>query len=339
MNKDICQISIIVPFYNVELYFSQFLNSLLPISNNYEVILVDDGSKDSSIDIAIDFTNRFENIALYRKENGGLSSARNYGLQFAKGEYIVFFDSDDYIEDKTAITEMYNTAVKSNSDIVVAPYYEFINLDKKKFRFDKLNFKNDLILMEDKMNKLFKNSISFAVWDKMYRLDFLKSNSLQFKEGVWFEDLDFIFRSFFYANKISKIDSVLIGYRQREGSIMKTISPKILDKAYVLDGLYEFLGENNTLDVFYEKFKILYVKMIFSIIHSVLMNGGDQIIKQNILDEVFDLPFFNIVVKEELQLKTDLSNLEKTLLFLIKYKFINRNNIVYIGYFNVLRKF
>lgn len=339
MNKDICQISIIVPFYNVELYFDQFLNSLLPISNNYEVILVDDGSKDTSIDIAVDFTNRFENVALYRKENGGLSSARNYGLQFAKGDYIVFFDSDDYIEEKSAITEMFETAISNNSDIVIAPYYEFVNLDKKKFRFDKLNFKNDLILTEDKMDKLFKNSVSFAVWDKMYRLDFLKNNGLQFKEGVWFEDLDFIFRSFFYANKISKIDSVLIGYRQREGSIMKTISPKILDKAYVLDGLYEFLEENNTLDVFYEKFKILYIKMIFSIIHSVLMNRGDQVVKQNILDEVFDLPFFNIVVKEELQLKADLSNLEKILFFLIKYKFVNRSNIVYIGYFNVFRKF
>jgi glycosyltransferase involved in cell wall biosynthesis len=338
MNKNVCQISIVVPFYNVELYFRDFLCSLLPINNNYEVILIDDGSKDSSIDIAIDFTSRFDNVALYRKENGGLSSARNYGLQFVKGEYVVFFDSDDYIEDKTAITKMFETAVNNNSDIVVAPYYEFVNLDRKKFRFDKLNFHNDLISLEDKMNKLFKNDISLAVWDKMYKLDFLKQNSLQFKEGVWFEDLDFIFRSFYFANKISKIDSVLIGYRQRPESIMKTVSPKILDKAYVMDGLFAFLEANNKIDAFYENFKILYVKMIFSIIHSVLINRGDQVVKQNILDNVFDLTFFNTVIRENLMLKKDLSNLEKILFFLIKYKIINRNNVSLIRYFNILRK-
>jgi hypothetical protein len=233
---------------------------------------------------------------------------------------------------------MFETAVNNNSDIVVAPYYEFVNLDRKKFRFDKLNFQNDLISLEDKMNKLFKNDISLAVWDKMYKLDFLKQNSLQFKEGVWFEDLDFIFRSFYFANKISKIDSVLIGYRQRPESIMKTISPKILDKAYVMDGLFAFLEANNKLDAFYENFKILYVKMIFSIIHSVLINRGDQVVKQNILDNVFDLTFFNTVIKENLMLKKDLSNLEKILFFLIKYKIINRNNVSLIRYFNILRK-
>lgn len=338
MLNDDCRISIIVPFYNVELYFRQFLDSLLPIGNNCEVILVDDGSQDSSINIAIDFVNHYDNVKIFRKENGGLSSARNYGMQFAKGEYIVFFDSDDYIENKTAIVKMFETAVKNNSDIVVAPYYEFINLDKKKFRFDKLNFDNDLISLENKMNILFENKISLAVWDKMYRLDFLKNNSLQFKEGVWFEDLDFIFRSFYFANKVSKIDTVLIGYRQRPGSIMKTISSKILDKAYVLDGLYVFLQENKSLDSFYEKFKVLYIKMIFSIIHSVLINGGDKAVKQEILNKVFDLPFFYTTINEKLLFKKYLTNLERVLFYSIKYKIINKKNISLIRYFNVLRK-
>jgi glycosyltransferase involved in cell wall biosynthesis len=332
-----CPISIIVPFFNVELYFRQFLDSLLPLQDNYEVLLVDDGSMDSSTEIAVEFVNRFNNVILLRKENGGLSSARNYGLQFAKGEYVIFFDSDDYIEDKHAIDKMFDTAISNDADIVIAPYYEFSYIDKKKFRFDKINFGEDLVALEDKMNRVFENDISFAIWDKMYNVDFLKSNNLLFKEGVWYEDLDFTLKSFFYANKISKINDVLIGYRQRPGSIMKTISPKVLDKAYVLDGLYDFLKEKNLIDEYYEKYKILYIKMIFSIIHSVLMNEGDKVVKQDILDKVFNLAFFKSVIQEKLIYKANLSRLEIILFYLIKYKIVEKNNIYFLRYFNVLR--
>lgn len=339
MSKDRIQISIIVPFYDVESYFRQFLDSLLPIGNNCEVLLVDDGSQDSSINIATEFSDRFNNVEILRKANGGLSSARNYGLQFAKGDYVIFFDSDDYIENKNAITKMFETAISNNSDIVVAPYYEFINLDKKKFRFDKVNFDRDLLTLDERMNKLFRNDISFAVWNKMYKLDFLKNNNLQFKEGVWFEDLDFIFKAFFYANKISKVENVLIGYRQRDGSIMRTISPKVLDKIYVLDELYLFLEKNNKLSIFYEKFKILYLRMVFSVIYSVVINRGDKLVKREILNEVFEFPFFNIIIKEGIIFTSFLSKFEKFLFYFIKYKIINRRNVVYMVYFNRVSKF
>jgi glycosyltransferase involved in cell wall biosynthesis len=332
-----CQISIVVPFYNVELYFRQFLESLLPIGNNCEVLLVDDGSKDSSINIATEYSDRFSNVKLLRKANGGLSSARNYGLELAKGDYVIFFDSDDYIENKNAITKMFETAISNNSDIVVAPYYEFINLDKKKLRFDKINFEGDLISLNDRMNIVFENDISFAIWDKMYNVDFLKSNNLLFKEGVWYEDLDFTLKSFFHANKISKISDVLIGYRQRPGSIMKTISPKVLDKIVVLSGLFEFLKEKKMDAIYYEKYKILYIKMIFSILHSVLMNQGDKKVKEEILNEVFSLSFFNSVMIDKLIYRVNLSNLEITLFYLIKYKIVGKKNIYFLRYFNVLR--
>ncbi|VXA96042.1 Glycosyl transferase family 2 [Flavobacterium sp. 9R] len=338
MNKKNCQISIIVPFYNVELYFRQFLDSLLPIGDNCEVILVDDGSQDFSTDIAIEFTERFSNVKLLQKQNGGLSSARNYGLKFAKGDYVIFFDSDDYIEDKTVIYKMFEEAVVKKADILIAQYYEFIELDNKKFRPDKINFIQDLISLEDKMDKLFQNCVSFAVWDKIYKIDFLKSNNLQFKEGVWFEDMDFIYKAFFYASKISKVEDVLIGYRQRPGSIMKTISPKILDKISVLEGLYDFFEEKNTLSKVYEKFKVLYIRIIFSIIYSVLIFGSNNKVENEILDKVFNLPFFKVAIQEKLVHKNYLSKLEKFLFYLIKFKIINRNNINLIRYFTVLRR-
>jgi len=337
MSINICKVSVVVPFYNVEEYFHQFLLSLLPLEDGCEVILVDDGSKDSSIDIAIDFSNRFSNVTLYRKENGGLSSARNFGLQFAKGEYVIFFDSDDYIESKNTIYKMYEKAVEKTSDIVVAPYYEFLILEKKKLRLDRVNFHEDLITLEDKMNKLFENDISFAVWNKMFRREFLSENALKFKEGIWFEDLDFIFKSFFYSRKISKIEDTLIGYRQRDGSIMKTISPKILDKIYVLDDLMIFLQNENEKNLFCEQFKILYLRMVFSVIYSIVVNKGNKEVKQNLLNKIFEFPFFITILNEDLVLKNKLSKAERILFYLIMNKIITKKNIIYLRYFNKLR--
>lgn len=336
--KEKIKVSIIVPFYNVELYFRDFLDSLLPIENNCEVLLVNDGSKDSSVSIAKDFTSRFENIKLLTKENGGLSSARNYGFEYATGEYVIFFDSDDYIENRNSIMDMYETAKKYHSDIVVAPYYEFFNLNDKKYRFDKVNFDSDLILLEDRMNKLFNNDISFAVWNKMFNYEFLKKNQLKFKEGIWFEDLEFVFRAFYYANKISKVNNILVGYRQREGSIMKTLSLKILDKIHVLDELYLFLKRNKTIDDFYEKFKILYLRMAFSVIHSTIINKGDSKVKEDVLNKIFKFSFFNIILMEPLVFKKYLSNVELVMFYLLKYKIIKRSNIYVLGFFSHLKK-
>jgi glycosyltransferase involved in cell wall biosynthesis len=325
------RISIIVPFYNVELYFRDFLESLLPLENNCEILLIDDGSKDSSALIAVEFEKRFNNVSLYRKENGGLSSARNFGMEFAKGDFICFFDSDDYIEDKNVIYSMFEAANNNDADIIVAPYYEFFKLDEKKYRFDKVNFNSSLISLDDKLDKLFKNDISFAVWNKMYKKSFLDDNNINFKEGVWFEDLDFIFRSFFYANKIVKIDTVLLGYRQRQGSIMRSISTKMLDKIYVLDGLYIFLEENRKLGLYYEKFKVLYLRMVFSVLYSAVLNRTEKEVKDEIVKEVFKFSLFNKILNEPLVAIGYMSFREKVFYYLLRYKICNESNLLLIN--------
>ncbi|QXU41678.1 glycosyltransferase family 2 protein [Pedobacter sp. D749] len=332
MLKNNCLISIVVPFYNVDLYFDFFLESLLPLDDNFEIILVDDGSKDNSINIAQKFSNLYNNVKILSKENGGLSSARNYGLKYASGEHVIFLDSDDYIEDKNVLFKMYEKAKSTHADIVLATYYEFSDLKVKKFRYDRTNFIHDLIFLDDRLNKLMDNDVSFAVWNKMFKVDFLIKNKLLFKEGIWFEDLEFIYRAFFYANKISKVDDVLLGYRQRLGSIMKTITPKILDKIFVLNDLLIFLEKQNLLNRFYEKFKILYIRMAFSVIYAVVMNEGKNDEKRTIINTIFNSSFFLTIFSEELLFKGNLTIAEKIFYHLIKYKIINRYNIVYLGF-------
>lgn len=323
-------LSIIVPFYNVEEYFEDFLTSLLPINDNYEVILVNDGTKDKSRDIALKFISKYKNVVLVDKENGGLSSARNFGFNKANGEYVIFFDSDDYIENKLVISEMLQKAITTNSDIVVAPYYEFTDLNHKKYRYDRHNFKDNLQNHDEIMETLFYNTSSLAVWNKIYKKEFLEIHNLKFVEGKWFEDLDYIFRNYYVANKISKVESVLLGYRQRDGSIMQTLSPKILDKLEILDNLKCFLEKKNSYKRYEDGFKTIYIRMAFSIFFNAVTKTANYSLSQDIVKKVFDNHLFIKFKKEGISNKKYMSKLEKIIFILIKKGVINQKNIFYI---------
>ena len=128
------KVSIIVPIYNVEMYIEKCLETLVNQTlKDIEIILVNDGSKDSSAEIAKKYLEKYpEKIIYLEKENGGLSDSRNYGLPHAKGEYIAFLDSDDYVEENM-YEEMYELAKKEDSDMVQCNFYwEYPDKNKKK---------------------------------------------------------------------------------------------------------------------------------------------------------------------------------------------------------------
>ena len=110
------KVSVIVPVYNVEKYIEKCLESLVNQTlKDIEIIIVNDGSKDKSEKIINKFLSKYKNIVYVEKQNGGLSDARNYGMKYAKGEYIAFLDSDDYV-DTTIYEKMYNKAKEENAD-------------------------------------------------------------------------------------------------------------------------------------------------------------------------------------------------------------------------------
>ena len=120
------KVSIIVPVYNVEKYLEKCLDSLvMQTLKDTEIIVVNDGSTDSSSEIIKKYEEKYENIKSYSKKNGGLSDARNYGLKYVTGEYVAFLDSDDYV-DKTLYEKMYNKAIEEKADYVECDYiWEF----------------------------------------------------------------------------------------------------------------------------------------------------------------------------------------------------------------------
>ncbi|NSL89789.1 glycosyltransferase [Chitinophaga sp. Mgbs1] len=307
------ELSIIVPVYNVESYLEACLDGILQTDlTNREVIIVDDGSTDTSAQIINRYKQRYPGITVYRKENGGLSDARNYGLERATGKYVIFPDSDDLVH-AGAFDKMIAEAERQHADIVVADYYEFSEEGKhyRKDRYDKAIIEKPLITEEERLHPLFLIDVSFAVWNKLYRRSFLSENNLTFLKGFWFEDLDFVFTAFYRAGKVVKVNEMLIGYRQRSGSIMKNINNKILDKVTIMEKLGVFLDKEGKIEKYRRLYDILFIKMCFSVLYACIMNRNDKGKSKELIGKVLENPYLKKILRNYLSRYKELKTKEK----------------------------
>ena len=241
-------LSIIIPVYNVEKYVEKCLRScedqdLAP--DEYEIIVINDGAKDSSLEIVESVSRDYNNIIIYSQNNAGLSSARNKGLEIAKGEYIWFVDSDDWIE-KNCLKGLANTLRHNDVDICQISYrltYDDCknNVDVSGFSFDGVKTGHEVTIQ----GGLFSPA-PFGI----YKTSFLKRNSLKFVTGILHEDSEFKPRVVLLANRIMCYSPVIYDYYQREkGSITSFFSLKRgEDIIKVNNSLYEF-SHNYSLDI------------------------------------------------------------------------------------------
>lgn len=268
-------LSVIIPVYNVEKYLSRCVDSVLNQTyKNFELILVDDGSLDNSPVICDEYENKDSRIKVIHKENGGLSSARNAGLEICKGDYIFFIDSDDWLTDENVLEEFISKAEKENADFV----YSFMNTA------------TDKIQKEIRMNQRFKdndklfflsNPYLFSAWNKLYKNTLLQF--LQFVPGRVNEDVDVIPLVFCKANKISRLDKHTYNYYQNQESITrKSFSEKRFDMFKSVAHVYKnFIGTKKEKIVFYEN---LFGFQIFSVYISILKNTSGNKRKKYLLD-------------------------------------------------------
>lgn len=200
------KISIIVPVYNREKYIDRCIKSILNQSfRDFELILVDDGSTDNSIHICNKYSNINDNIIVIHKENGGVSSARNIGLEHAKGEYIMFIDSDDYIEENM-LEVSYNHMFENKADLFICGAKINTYIKDKIRGIQNLKLCNCEYLINEFLEKegidylpIYINS----VWAKLYKSEIIKNNNLKFKEDIYMGE-DSIF-NLEYLNNINKI--------------------------------------------------------------------------------------------------------------------------------------
>ena len=213
--RDDVLLSVIVPVYNTEMYLRKCLNSVLKeLPMRTEIIVVNDGSPDESQTIISEYVKKFPGIVYgYKKENGGLSSAKNFGLKKAKGRYIIFLDSDDFVA-----TNMYSTMLKkaiiTDADIVYSDIYELFE-DGDKMYFSMKNYDRD-----DEYFALLDTSLMAASWNKMCKQSLFQG--LYYPEGMNNEDIAVSPILFERAKKIEHIDSPFYYYLQRSGSIQNS---------------------------------------------------------------------------------------------------------------------
>ena len=237
-------LSIIVPIYNVEDYLDECLKSIYKIKNlRYEVILVNDGSKDKSDVIIERFKEKYpEKTVVITKENGGLSSARNAGLRLAKGKYISFIDSDDFIDPDEFSKFVYET-ITSRLDIGVGNmrYYIPGKIGEPLFRSRRIK-DMDVVTGTEFLWGTLQQPKCFReeVVDDLYNKNFLIKNNLYFNESIIHEDSEFTTLAYLKAKKVKFIDRTFYFYRQREGSIMNKVSEKsVISLEKICDTLYE----------------------------------------------------------------------------------------------------
>lgn len=278
------KVSIIVPVYGVENYIEKCLISLIAQDMNddeYEVIVINDGTKDKSWEIVRRVAQGHKIFRLYEQENKGLSATRNKGFALATGEYIWCVDSDDYIKEN-CLRELYDKA--KGKDLLIQTTYIPTGIDVgiKRTQFD-AKYNLNSTLGKDLLKTGFLSPAQFY-W---YKKDWLKENHLRFYEGVYHEDMEFTPRALFLANSIAFQTNPVYYFYKRPGSITTSFNPKrVADVLKLSKSLGSFYKANE------DKTKSWYI-----LIHACKCIIYGVILSKN-LSKSERLSFINYIIKD-----------------------------------------
>lgn len=240
------KISIIVPVYNVEQYLSQCIASILAQTfTNFEVLLIDDGSTDNSGRICDEFAKKDNRIRVFHKENGGVSSARNLGLDNAKGEFVGFVDGDDVLS-PVYLMVLLKPMEDWRIDLVIAQYtsksFKSVSLDEEIIH---LEVKDSTSYLE---NVLRTGVIDGYLWNKLFKRKVILDNSIRFRKdiSVW-EDMLFVVSYCYFIRLIALTDNTIYYYRYWSGSAVNKMDiRKAVDKLKVIESMLFLFGHENS---------------------------------------------------------------------------------------------
>ena len=255
------RISVIVPVYNCEDYLEESLGSLLNQTfKDIEIICIDDGSNDNSLDILKNIASSDSRIKVFTQENQGAGAARNYGMKKASGDYIYFFDADDFLE-KDALEKAYSNAIKNDSDIV---FFKFDQYKDNRFfahsgpnleiQFAGADFDSFTFDWHDYRRGPFTGP--FAPWLKIYKKEFLDAHEcFKFPNGLNHNDVPFHVMTFLKASKISFIPEHLYRYRiDNAGSITNNRLKKYDHIFRIINMVEDFLLSEDYMEEFKKEF-------------------------------------------------------------------------------------
>lgn len=295
------RLSLIIPVYNVEQYIRPCIESIFKQGLNdddFEVVLVNDGTLDNSFEQIKDIIESHQNIQVVEQENQGLSVARNTGMKYASGDYILFIDSDDLLVDNSLI-RLINQLSDNSVDLLIADFVKMTN--------EEINQKSVVASEGTSIIKTGKevflhdfNPRQSYVWRTFYRKSFLEKNSISFIPGIFFEDVPFTTECYLKADKCIKSSLLFYIYRQRQNSIVSSINEKKLKDFNVIIEYLWHLKNNMILtkekkkkldDTIYATFSV----EMWYLSHNEELVSSRRVIIENLKKRIPNLLFMNDV--------------------------------------------
>ncbi len=266
-------LSFIVPTYNVDEFLAECLESLIKQDLSYdlyEIIVINDGSTDQSLNVAERYAKQNSNIKIVSQTNKGLSMTRNRGIEEASGKYIWFIDSDDYITENCLQKIIGKIEQNDFPDMVAVSRLKFLSNQKREKYIE--NSPDGISGKEF----LYKRIYQATAQCYLFKKEFLTNHNLLFKSGIYHEDAEFTQRALFYANKIVFVSDIIYFHRHREKSITTLVNYKRCDDLIIVaDSLNSFKHQNCKSDKDKDIFDLIIAYTIIYLF-SVLYEFGDD---------------------------------------------------------------
>ncbi|MBQ9012800.1 MAG: glycosyltransferase family 2 protein [Bacilli bacterium] len=281
------KVSVIVPAYNTEKYLKKCLDSLVKQTlDDIEIIVINDCSTDKTKDILEKYKRKYKNIkVINNKTNKGIGYNRNLGIKKAKGEFISFIDSDDYV-DITMYEKMYNKAKCDKLDLVICNFYN--NLEHEDGNTEKMTPKNLIPYFE---NTTLKNNpdlllkVELAPWNKLYKKELL--DGVWFPEDLKYEDAIVVIKSLNRAKKIGMVDDMLNYYLIRDKGETGTMNEKVFDILTVSKMIVEELKSANYYDEIKSEVEAMTIRNLFRYTLQQ-RKQKDKVVANKFIDDVFN---------------------------------------------------
>lgn len=309
------KVSVIVTAYNIEQYIGRCLKSILTQSfQDIEVVVVNDGSTDNTEEIINSISKGDSRVKVINKKNSGIIEARKSGFNSSNGEYILFIDGDDWIEDE-CLMKMYLKAKEGDYDIIISN--AFWSYDNKKIPHSMFSLK------DEEENKLLTNillsKIPPAMWGKLVKRNFIIYKKIEFPSNInYAEDLATVSTWFMNNPKIGFLKENLYNYYQREGSITKVESTNILQVDDAREFIKQQLEKNQIFEEYRDEFNYMEYKQIY--IYRFL---GNNIFHLNRKKVYKDFKVKNISIKKNRYIKSEFDNYSKSFKLRVKFYYIN----------------
>ena len=298
--------SIIIPVYNVEPYLRECLNSIINQTfQEFEIICIDDGSTDNSFSVLQEYAQKDKRFKIFRQENQGSGIARNYGINTAKGKYLVFVDPDDWVV-QDYLEQLYDAFKESGADVLQFDYMKYNDISKKGkprtygYELKKSGGKKNIFKDPYYDRSDLKLYIRGMVWDKAYTLNFIRSKHLKLAPTRIGQDNLFSIGAVLTADKIFYLNKYLYYYRTRPGSAVNKVTKKAFCVFDNIQYVHDFLKEKNLFDECYEDFaeyKIQHLRLFYNLIPEELKNDYIEQTKGILSDSEYKRLYHQIKTK------------------------------------------